>query len=128
MLATVGMCGAVVLCMALIPGIPIRIIYGPTFMDAAKLIPWFGLGMAPLCIANPLISQLLAVGDFRVCRFSLICGVGYLICLMSGAGWIVSGNGLEGSYRILWIMSFWNWLYLGFVYWTLQNPVSKDQT
>lgn len=126
MLATLGLCGIVVLLMATIPQVPIQIIYGPSFMDAAKLIPWFGLGMAPLCLANPLISQALAIGDFRICRFALISGGGYLLTLMLASEWISESAGLGGSFRILWIMIAWNWFYLASVYWTLQNPIKRD--
>jgi O-antigen/teichoic acid export membrane protein len=122
MLATLGLCGMVVICMALIPEVPIRIIYNADYLDAAKLIPWFGIGMAPLCIANPLISQMLAVGDFKVCRYAIFCGLGYLFSLMLGAPWISEGAGLQGPMRILWIMIFWNWGYLALVYHALQSP------
>lgn len=125
-LATLGLCGVVVLLMATIPQVPIQIIYGSSFMDAAKLIPWFGLGMAPLCIANPLISQALAIGDFRICRFALISGGGYLLTLMVSSERIAESAGLDGSFRILWIMIAWNWFYLASVYWTLQNPIKRE--
>jgi O-antigen/teichoic acid export membrane protein len=82
MAATALMGGAAALGCTLLPWLPLRIIYDPSYLVAAPLVPWFAWCMLPLALANLLISNLLARERYRAVPWLLLVAAGYVTALL----------------------------------------------
>ena len=51
---------------SLFPELPIRLIHGPEYLEAARLVTWFSWCLLPLTLANTLLNNLLARSKFGV--------------------------------------------------------------
>jgi O-antigen/teichoic acid export membrane protein len=73
----VGSAAAVV--SSLFPELPIRVIQGPEYLEAAPLVTWFSWCLLPLTLANTLLNSLLARSRFGfVVPLALVAGVYWL--------------------------------------------------
>lgn len=77
MAATAFMGGSAALGCTLFPWLPLRIVYDPSYLAIAPLVPWFTWCMLPLSVANLLISNLLARERYRVVPWLLVVVAGY---------------------------------------------------
>jgi O-antigen/teichoic acid export membrane protein len=77
MAATALLGGAAALGCTLLPWLPLRIVYDPSFLVVAPLVPWFTWCMLPLSVANLLISNLLARERYRVVPWLIVVAAGY---------------------------------------------------
>jgi O-antigen/teichoic acid export membrane protein len=77
MAATALMGGSAALGCTLFPWLPLRIVYDPSYLAVAPLVPWFTWCMLPLAMANLLISNLLARERYRVVPWLLVVVAGY---------------------------------------------------
>lgn len=79
---TVLACSGALLC-TLFPSLPLRVMYfnQPQYWKSAPLVPWFMWSMAPVTIANVLISNLLARRRFAAVPWLVLVALGYGLAL-----------------------------------------------
>ncbi|HEX2974231.1 MAG TPA: hypothetical protein VHP11_17990 [Tepidisphaeraceae bacterium] len=75
--------------------IPILIVQGRDYIDAAKLVPLFTWCILPLTVSNVLINNLLARQQYKVVPWLVLVAIGYMVTL-----WTPLGHN-----------SFWNVIY-----------------
>lgn len=80
--ATALLGGAGALFCTLFPSLPLRIMYDPTYLVIAPLVPWFAWCVLPLTLANVLINNLLARSRFGVVPWLLLLAVCYTAVLV----------------------------------------------
>ena len=79
---TAALCVAAGIGCTLFPTLPLRIVYSKDYIDVAgPLVPWFVWCMAPLTLANVLISGLMAHRRFAAVPWLLAVAVGYGVAL-----------------------------------------------
>lgn len=66
-----------------VPWLPIRLVQGPEFLEAAPLVPWFAWCMLPLTLANVLINNLMARSQFASVPYFIVIAAGYAAALMT---------------------------------------------
>jgi O-antigen/teichoic acid export membrane protein len=60
----------------------VRLVYTPAYVEqAVRLLPWYAGAIVPLALANVLINNLLAKGDFRPVPALVLLAVGFAIAL-----------------------------------------------
>jgi len=74
-------CLAAVGC-TLLPGLPLRVIFGGSHLGGARFVPWFAWALLPLTMANVLIQNLLARQRFTAAPFLIMVPVLYAVALV----------------------------------------------
>jgi O-antigen/teichoic acid export membrane protein len=84
LIATGTLGGLAALAATVLPWLPLRILYfkSPEFWAAAPLVPWFAWCMLALTLANVLISNQLARGQFRIVPWLVLVSVAYGVTLV----------------------------------------------
>lgn len=60
----------------------VRLVYTPAYVEAAvALLPWYAGAIVPLALANVLINNLLAKGDFRPVPYLVLLAIGFAVAL-----------------------------------------------
>jgi O-antigen/teichoic acid export membrane protein len=80
--ATALLGGLAALACTLLPTVPLRLIYPPSFLRIAPLVPWFAWCMLPLTVANVLINSLLARMHYRAVPWLVLVAAGYGLTLL----------------------------------------------
>jgi O-antigen/teichoic acid export membrane protein len=61
----------------------VRLVYGASFVAvASSVLPWYGLAMVPLALANVLVNNLLARSQFTIVPFIFILAVVYAAAMV----------------------------------------------
>ena len=83
-LALVGLVGvgAALVC-SIFPALPIRLLQGNKFLEAAPLVPLFAWAVLPLTLTNILVNNLLARGRFGVVPLLVLVTTGYWLFLQA---------------------------------------------
>jgi O-antigen/teichoic acid export membrane protein len=87
--ATAIMGAGAALFLTIFPKLPLQIVYGPSYLVIAPLVPWYMWCVLPVTLANILINNLLARERFGIVPWILLVAVAYVATL-----WIV-GRGLS---------------------------------
>jgi O-antigen/teichoic acid export membrane protein len=78
--ALLAVCGA--LGLWLLGPLVVRLVYTPAYVEAAAaLLPWYAGAIVPLALANVLINNLLAKGDFRPVPSLVVLAIGFAVAL-----------------------------------------------
>ncbi len=73
--------GAAALFCTLFPTLPIRIVQGSKYLQAAPLVPWFAWCMLPLGLSNLLLNNLMARERYAVVPWAVLVAAGYSLTL-----------------------------------------------
>jgi O-antigen/teichoic acid export membrane protein len=86
-LLMVGLVGgaAAVMC-TLFPALPIRLLQGPRYLEAAALVPVFAWSVLPLTLATVLANNLFARGCYGIIPVLVVLTIGYHLYLESHHG------------------------------------------
>jgi O-antigen/teichoic acid export membrane protein len=84
--------GAALFC-TFFPEVPLRLVYNPSFLKIAPLVPVFAWCMLPLTLSSVLINNLLARSQFAVVPWLVLLAVGYYFALSGAAE--ISASGLH---------------------------------
>jgi hypothetical protein len=60
----------------------LRLVYDPSFLTIAPLVPWFAWCMLPLALANVLINSLLARMHYRAVPWLVLVAAAYGLTLL----------------------------------------------
>jgi len=107
--AVLALCGA--LGLWLVGPFVVRLVFTPTYVEAATaLIPWYAGAIVPLALANVLINNLLAKGDFRPVAWLVILAAGFALALKFTHSTLDSAH--SGQVQVLQIMFLCNSVFL----------------
>jgi O-antigen/teichoic acid export membrane protein len=60
----------------------VRLVYTPAYVDpATQLLPWYAGAIVPLAMANVLVNNLLAKGDYRPVPLLVLLATGFIVAL-----------------------------------------------
>jgi O-antigen/teichoic acid export membrane protein len=60
----------------------VRLVYTPAYVDpASRLLPWYAGAIVPLAMANVLVNNLLAKGDYRPVPWLVLLAAGFIMAL-----------------------------------------------
>jgi len=104
--------GAALFC-TLFPSVPLRLVYGPSYLVITPLVPWFAWCMLPLTLANVILNNLLAREKFRIVPWLVIVTLAYGATLLGVANHLASGEILSGFKTIVQILGCFSALLLG---------------
>jgi O-antigen/teichoic acid export membrane protein len=79
--ATVLAGGAAAIACTILPGLPLLIVGGKSYLVASPLVSWFAWCMLPLTLSNVLINSLMARSRFAAVPWLVLVAVGYGIAL-----------------------------------------------
>ncbi len=92
--------GAALFCTVL-PSLPLRIIYDPSYLRIAWLVPWFAWCMAPLTLGSVLVNNLLARERYRMVGWLVVIALGYaaaliVVCQRQSSPLLAAGSLADG--------------------------------
>lgn len=79
--ATALLAGGAALSCTLFPALPIRIVQGSKYLDAAALVPWFTWCVLPLTVSNVLVNNLMARQRYAVVPWLVAVAAAYGLAL-----------------------------------------------
>ena len=91
--------GAALFC-TFFPTVPLRIIYDPSFLKVAPLVPLFAWCFLPLILSSVLVNNLLARERFAVVPFLIAIAAGYVFAL-EHVGRKYGSAGMEGFAAVI---------------------------
>ncbi|MGI8965955.1 MAG: hypothetical protein ACR2H1_07695 [Limisphaerales bacterium] len=102
-LTTACLGGLVAIGSTLFPELPLRILYfkTPACLQAAPLVPWFGWCMFLMTLANVLVGNLLARGEFKIVPWLVFIAAAYGIALAILKNHLPSMEVLIGLKRVV---------------------------
>ena len=78
------------------PEVPLRLVYNPSFLKIAPLVPVFAWCMLPLTLSSVLINNLLARSKYAVVPWLVLLAVGYYFALNHAAQGVTQGSASIG--------------------------------
>ncbi len=103
--STAGFC-------TLFPELPLRLVYDPSFLRIAPIVPWFAWAMTPLALASVLNSHLLARGRYAVVPWLVLVASTYGIALNMVSKHSAALEPLAGFTRVVQTLGLFNLLLL----------------
>jgi O-antigen/teichoic acid export membrane protein len=87
----------------LFPRLPLRVMYftNPEMWNAAPLVPWFAWALLPLTVANVLVQDVLARGQFKAVPWLIVVTALYAAALAFQAPALVQIGGFGAFKRII---------------------------
>jgi O-antigen/teichoic acid export membrane protein len=85
--ATAVMGAGAALFLTIFPKLPLQIVYAPSYLVVAPLVPWYLWCVLPLTLANILINNLLARRRFQIVPWITLIALAYVATL-----WMVARN------------------------------------
>ena len=98
--ATALLGGAAALFCTFLPELPLRIIYDPSYLKIAPLVPLFAWCILPLILAGVLVNNLLARERYAAVPFLVAVAVGYVFAL-NHVGAKHGPSGVEGFAMVI---------------------------
>jgi O-antigen/teichoic acid export membrane protein len=111
LLATLGLLSLGALCLSLVAPVVIQIVYGERYLDALPLLRWYPWALVPLGVANVLLNNLMARGQFGVVKWLLAVAGLYAWLLIENHGSFITVIQILGlsNFTFLVVLLWYTW-------------------